>query len=130
MIANKRGVMYCAACEDGPHWRLPVRARVKPRPLVAVRGGHTRMPEGYMAWRELIRAYIFTPEQPRTGPLRMAILFRFKRKGAGDVDNLAGGIMDAFNGVIYQDDKQIEQLDVAIERHTERDEIEVSIWAL
>lgn len=53
-----------------------------------------------------------------TGPLRLDLTIRFKLLGAGDLDNLAGGILDAFNGVLWDDDRQIQRGDWRIERET------------
>ena len=129
LIANKRGVLYCAACASKLHYIIPLRPHVKPRPRITRNGTH--MPDDYTAWRARVRMYLCCDTMPAfAGLLGMSLVFRFKKKGRGDADNLAGGIMDACQGSLYDDDANIIELDVKIERHTGRDEIEVSIWEL
>lgn len=96
--------------EDGEEW-----LRVKPRP----RGGrhHFYMPDAYREWRDglaseveaLMGGLLALPIYPAGEPLEVELLAGGKR---GDVDNLAGGILDALNGVLWADDKQIRRLTV------------------
>lgn len=96
--------------------------RVKPRP----RGGrgHFYMPTTYTAWRDGIAAEVLAGLRSLKGrrgelawyqaddPLEVEILAGGKR---GDADNLAGGILDALNGIVWVDDKQIRRL--IVDRH-------------
>jgi Holliday junction resolvase RusA-like endonuclease len=56
---------------------------------------------------------------PITGPLRVGIAFLLSKKQTGDIDNYAKTVLDALNGVIWQDDKQIKRLDLDIATHDE-----------
>lgn len=51
-------------------------------------------------------------EVPVTLELVFKRSFKTHSKRFGDADNLAKGIMDAMNGVIYKDDSQVETLTV------------------
>lgn len=79
----------------------------KKRPRVTSRG--TYMPAGYQDWKQET-AYLMR-QQYRAGPMLghvgVAIDIVAKRKPRGDIDNLAGAILDAGNGVMWGDDRQI-----------------------
>lgn len=64
---------------------------------------------------------------PVACPMRLRLRFFRATAQRCDVDNLAKSIQDALNGVAYQDDSQIEHLDVskAIDRECPRVEVEV-----
>lgn len=85
-------------------------ARVKPRPRTT-HTGHVYMPPDYQSWKRTVAGKVAfaLPGCPlfRTGPVRLELhVFTLR----GDVDNLAGGIMDSFNGVVWQDDNQVTDL--------------------
>lgn len=47
--------------------------------------------------------------EPLDGPLTVSVWWRRQRK-AGDLDNIAKGLLDAVRGYLYHDDKQIVEL--------------------
>lgn len=87
---------------------LPVR--VKPRPRTT-QTGHVYMPAEYMTWKRTVAGKVAfaLPSCPvfRTGPVRLDL---WVFTGKGDADNLAGGIMDALNGIAWLDDEQVTDL--------------------
>jgi len=57
---------------------------------------------------------------PVTDPVRVRLDFHTASKSK-DVDNLAKTTLDALNGIIWQDDKQIEELHARVFRDGERE---------
>lgn len=49
-------------------------------------------------------------DEPMTGPLCVTLMFYRQDHRRCDVDNLSKAILDALNGVAYEDDAQIVQL--------------------
>lgn len=45
--------------------------------------------------------------QPLTGPLYARIVWFYKRRADGDVDNIIKPILDALKGIVYKDDRTI-----------------------
>ena len=85
----------------------------KARPRVTANG--TFMPGGYQDWRNETRFAMVRAMQgraPLAVPLSVTIQQASARRGRGDIDNMAGGILDAGNGVIWQDDRHIQALSV------------------
>jgi len=79
----------------------------KKRPRVTSRGAF--MPPGYQDWKQetayqMRQHYL---QEPMQGHVAVAIDIVAKRKPRGDIDNLAGAILDAGNGVLWTDDRQI-----------------------
>jgi Holliday junction resolvase RusA-like endonuclease len=91
---------------------VPGLAIGKPRPRVTRRG--TFMPPAYQAWRTAVAAEAMVacglledqgrPWDASLAPFRVSLWFTFDDKRRRDVDNLAGGILDALNGVLWADD--------------------------
>lgn len=82
-------------------------ARVKPRPRTT-QTGHIYMPADYMTWKRQIagRVALALSACPVWRQDRLSLELWFWT-GKGDVDNLAGGVMDALNGVAWFDDEQV-----------------------
>ena len=79
----------------------------KKRPRVTSRG--TFMPAGYQDWKQETAFQMRQQyrHEPMQGHVAVAIDIVAKRKPRGDIDNLAGAILDAGNGVLWTDDRQI-----------------------
>ncbi len=102
--------------------QLTVQCRpfAKQRPRVTSRGAYMN-PAYIKRKRQMVHLAHAAHGRPLplfTGPVRLDLEFRFKAKGAGDLDNLAGSIMDSFNGVLWHDDRQVERGHWSIERNT------------
>ena len=95
-----------------------VPAMSKPRPRVT-QTGHVYMPGPYMAWKANVGGIVarVLPQLPFIGQARIELTLRIWA-GRGDADNLAGGIMDALNGIAWTDDRQIRSLRVDLEDRT------------
>jgi Holliday junction resolvase RusA-like endonuclease len=65
--------------------------------------------------------------QMEEGELAVVIRCFFKGKARGDVDNYAGAVLDAANGILFADDKQVKYLEVELEESSGRDEITLAL---
>ena len=76
--------------------------------------GHSYTPERTLraqqavAW-EARRTWKLSPMR---GSVRLGLVFRCGSRRRTDIDNLAKLVMDALNGVVWEDDSQIEELHV------------------
>ena len=102
--------------------------RGKPRPRFSSRGGYGRAytPASYMKYeRSIAKAYTETGGKKFSGTVSVSIFIhrelpksRPKRLLAEldtskpDIDNVAKAVLDALNGVAYEDDRQVVSLHV------------------
>ena len=88
-----------------------------PAPRPRFGQGRTYMPSRYTAYK-LALAWAFKAKMGRRKPMRGSIIlvldFYRKTRGKVDLDNLAKTVMDAGNGVVWEDDSQI------IDKHTRK----------
>jgi len=59
----------------------------------------------------------------------MEIILFFKDKRRRDVDNYNKLVLDSLEGIVYEDDKQIQKLTVEKKLSVENPRIEVEIWS-
>ena len=79
-------------------------------------------PRHLRAWRQEVQSVVgqvWDAEPPFVGEVMVAITYYFKG-GALDVDNMPKPILDALNGLVYADDRQITDL-VCRKRDRNRD---------
>ena len=112
-------------------YSLNLRCQTKQRPRVTRRG--TFMPKAYVSWKqrfrdELLAAY-GRPEVLES-ELVVAITASFKHKARGDVDNYAGAVLDACNGLLYKDDRQVKRLYTEVIEQCGKDKIELTVLPL
>ena len=55
---------------------------------------------------------------PVDTPVKLVVDVYVEKKGRGDLDNYVKTVMDALNGVIWKDDRQVEELVASINRHS------------
>lgn len=94
------------------HFGLPVEFCVPGTPVSGEAGRASKD-----AWKEHVagsaRGAVAPDGWLHTGPLAaLLIYFHFDGAGGIDADNMAKPILDALSGVIFQDDRQIEDLRV------------------
>lgn len=89
-----------------------------PRPRTSKAGRHY-VPRAYVAWRDSVALALRDAMvaqsgllEPTPDPIRLELAFYRVSKRRVDVDNLAKGVMDAGNGVVWRDDFQIVRLTV------------------
>ncbi len=104
--------------------RLNMKPFSKARPRVTIKG--TFMPKSYNESRKALKALYLASEYRKIDfkgkPLSVEMMFCFKipkswtkkmkadtdhRRIVKDIDNLAGGVFDALNGVAWNDDRDI-----------------------
>ena len=83
--------------------RVPLMSKARPRS--APSGGRPYMPKAYMDWKANVRSILAEwwtiPPLPRVSCLCLV----FRGPARGDLDNLAGAVLDAGNGLIWSDDR-------------------------
>lgn len=112
------------------HFAVPMRPFPKQRPRSAA-GKRPYMNREYVLQKTqfatLSRAAYGKPFPFLLGKLDVSMVFRYRDNRTADIDNLAGGVMDSLNGVLWKDDRQVRRGKLAIETGCARDEIEVWI---
>lgn len=88
-------------------FEVPGRCVPCPRPR-AVRGGRAYYPKRYTDWLEgaQVAALEAAGRVLWEGPVRLGVLFVGARPNA-DIDNLLKSVLDAIQGIIIVDDKQV-----------------------
>ena len=89
----------------------------EPRPKQSFRyakgGGYT--PASVKAWQEAVAweaKIAMKGEDLLTGWLKVTLLFMLGNNRRVDIDNLSKCVLDAMNGIVYEDDTKISQLDL------------------
>jgi len=109
---------------DGIWFRVEGAPVGKARPRVTARGAY--MPAPYRAWLDTVKreALAYWAEHsecadsdcsarwydPTHPAIVLVLVFYLPDRRRRDVDNLAGAVMDALNGVLWKDDSQIVRL--------------------
>lgn len=114
-------------------WSFDLALKSKPRPRLSRGQHHVIMPREYMEWKKDIKNFLqsnipelYSRKTTLYGPARLSVLVSYNNTRA-DVDNAAGGLMDAFNGVVWDDDRQVMELHVY--KHT-RKEIPMNFYCI
>ena len=105
---------------------IPMRGRPKVRPRVASKRAY--MPKYYTDWKLALKSKLIAKRaKPMKGDVSLDIQFMFKDGRIGDIDNLAGGVMDAANGVLYIDDAQVAELRAVRYKKPAEDQIIIKV---
>lgn len=86
-------------------FELRVRLMSKARPRTPKRGGRPYMPPAYMEWKATVRAMLAEWWTLPPLPEVRCLCLTFRGPARGDLDNLAGAVLDAGNGLIWTDDR-------------------------
>ena len=87
----------------------------KQRPRTVWRGGKaiTYTPERTKTWEAWVRAHALEHcIEPQDGYWDVTLTFYRKSGRQVDIDNLSKAVLDALNGVVWNDDKQVVHLDL------------------
>ena len=86
-------------------FELIVPLMSKARPRSPRRGGRPYMPPAYMQWKANVRAQL--AEWWCEPPLEQVncLVLTFYGPARGDLDNLAGAVLDSGNGLVWTDDR-------------------------
>ncbi len=115
------------------HFTVPIAGVPKGRPVFG--NGRARTPAKTRAFEQALQGLSrpHRPPEPWLGPLDVALNFFFERPRRSklrfphyDVDNLAKAVLDSFNELFWEDDRQVVQL-TASKRFAEKAYIEVII---
>lgn len=84
-------------------FRVPLMSKARPRSLPGV--SRPYMPPAYMKWKASLRGQM--GEWWTLPPLTKvnALVITFHGPARGDLDNMAGAVLDAGNGLIWADDR-------------------------
>ena len=84
-------------------FKVPLMSKARPRS--SPRGGRPYMPPAYIQWKSNLRGLM--GEWWTAEPLsKIAVLtLVFSGPARGDLDNMAGAVLDAGNGLIWTDDR-------------------------
>lgn len=113
MTQKARGTRREHAAIDGIRFEIPGRCVPCPRPR-AVRGGRAYYPKRYTDWLEgaQVAALQAAGRVLWEGPVNLTVAFYGARPNA-DIDNLLKSVMDAIQGTIIVDDKQVRHVEMA-----------------
>lgn len=99
-------------------FKLPLRVIPKTRPRVT--RSSTYMPPKYLAQRRYIQSKIRGLESFGKVSIKLDILFVYKcsetiarnkyEMPVGDIDNLVGAVLDACEGILFENDRQVVQV--------------------
>lgn len=83
--------------------RVPLMSKARPRS--SSRGGRPYMPPAYVNWKRTVRALL--GEWWTEPPLESinCLVLSFRGPARGDLDNLAGAVLDSGNGLVWIDDR-------------------------
>jgi Holliday junction resolvase RusA-like endonuclease len=77
---------------------VPLKSKERPR-----FGGNAYMSQAYRQWKKEARRQVLEQwEGPPLTPIALSMVLRGPQRG--DLDNLAGAVMDAMTGIAYPDD--------------------------
>lgn len=65
--------------------------------------------------------------KPIGGDCHMELTFRRKNKRRVDIDNLCKSIMDALQGIVYEDDKQVTGLAATVEYQCDEPGVDIEV---
>lgn len=68
--------------------------------------------------------------KPLEGPLSIELQVYFKSKAASDIDNVCKAVLDSLTGVLWKDDRQIQELHAYKRQDKLRPRIEISLSEL
>lgn len=83
--------------------RLPLMSKARPRS--PRRGGRPYTPEAYRRWLQQARAVLGEWWTAPPLPAVRCVCMTFRGPARGDLDNLAGAVLDAGNGLVWADDR-------------------------
>ncbi len=92
---------------------IPIEPKPAPRPRMDKTSGRVYMPEWYKIYKSAIQFYVRkqAPAYLSADPLFIEMSFQkpceVTSARYGDIDNLVKGVLDALNGLMWKDDRQV-----------------------
>jgi len=96
-------------------------------------GQRSYQPARIKAWQNMVAAEAYAVmigKDKLVAPLRVSIHFRRDNRRRVDLDNLSKAVLDAMNGIVYQDDQQIHELRLSKEIDKDNPGVDVRIWTM
>jgi len=102
----------------------------KGRPRLGLRGVYTRA--STKEWEETVgwQCRDQWKRKPLLGPLGIEFIFYRENRRKVDLDNLEKSMLDALEGILYENDSQIKKKSGEIRHSKEHPGVEVEIWTL
>ena len=110
-------------------WAITVNGNPIPKGRPKFYNGHAVTPEATRDYEALVKqaASICWQGEPTTEPVRVELLFWRSNKIRCDLDNLVKAVLDALNGVVWEDDGQIIQLVAYKNYNKDRPRVEIKV---
>lgn len=89
---------------------IPMRPFAKDRPRRDSNGRMYMSPKYKEAKRICAQHLRAGKHEMIEGDVQLSLVFNYSKGPFADIDNLAGGFMDAANGILWKDDKQVVSL--------------------
>jgi Holliday junction resolvase RusA-like endonuclease len=83
----------------------------------------------YFDWKNAVHlaARAAWGAEPFDGPVNVKIVFALVKRGRCDLDNLIGGCLDALQGVLFEDDRQVVKVSGSLFTMSVEDRIIISV---
>ncbi len=125
-------LLYPEAKLHARAWRFVVEGRAKPYVRARTQRGRYYTDPDYNAWRDTVTtlALVCLRGEPRPllqGPVAVAVM-TFVYGHPGDPDNYLKGVMDALQGIFYDDDRRVKRGETVVEKAPSRDSEYSAIW--
>lgn len=92
---------------------IPIEPKPAPRPRMDKNSGKVYMPEWYKIYKSAIQFYVRQQAPAYLSNDALFIEMSFQKpcevtsQRYGDIDNLVKGVLDALNGLMWKDDRQV-----------------------
>ncbi len=91
--------------------------------------GRARRSGPYHAWvQEVAYTALRYCHEPLVGEVALAIRFYVASPDRVDLDNLAKGVLDGLNQIVYKDDRQVYRLWLSKHPANGQEQVEVTVW--
>jgi Holliday junction resolvase RusA-like endonuclease len=125
------GLLYPGAGLHRSSWSFEVDGRPKPYVRARTRRGRYYTDPEYEAWRDRVAMLSLVELEGKRpllqGPVAVAVQV-FVHGHPGDPDNYGKGVMDALQGIFYDDDRRVKRLESVVERAASRGVEHARVW--
>ena len=113
---------------DSAIYTFPGEPVPKGRPRT-MRNGHTYTPRRTVEAERAIHTYLMAQRaRPTSGPVQVALYFHCKSQTA-DLDNLVKLVLDAAQGFLWENDRQVCRIVAEVERGSSKPETRLAVSA-
>ncbi len=110
-------------------WGITINGNPIPKGRPRVYKGHATTPKRTRAYEKLVRqaAGITWRGEPTKQPLSVTLHFWRGDERRCDIDNLIKAILDALNGIVWEDDVQVRAVHAYRDYDNDRPRVEISV---